>query len=304
MSAAHLAVVAAVAGGQASIRFKRFPRTLNPPHQCVAHAVSAVFLRATGACVLHNNSNTQHCICNALLLLALVHHQGVEVLGGKPIIYSGGSFIDDYSTDDHYRNDLSTIIVAQYGAALGAAPSSLAASSGSGSAATTRSAAAAGAPGSAVTAGRHHQVEAEQQQQQAAAASSAVHTHIPTQARKGDRGTADRTPQLDQGPLPASHSSAAGGASTAAASTGSSSSQGLVLKELVARPIAITHHWRTEGGPFAAAGGGNPPYFSQVGAAFLLLCGWQSSFAFLGQQLVWLRTDKRTSRIKGCVDSC
>ncbi|CAD7695056.1 unnamed protein product [Ostreobium quekettii] len=34
------------------------------------------------------------------------HVQGVEVYKGHPIMYGAGGFIDDYATDDQYRNDL------------------------------------------------------------------------------------------------------------------------------------------------------------------------------------------------------
>jgi hypothetical protein len=39
---------------------------------------------------------------------------------------------------------------------------------------------------------------------------------------------------------------------------------GLVLQELHALPIAITHHWRDLSGDAARPGRCNPPYFSQV----------------------------------------
>jgi hypothetical protein len=39
---------------------------------------------------------------------------------------------------------------------------------------------------------------------------------------------------------------------------------GLVLQELHALPIAITHHWRDLTGDAARTGPGNPPYFSHV----------------------------------------
>jgi len=41
--------------------------------------------------------------------------QGVQRLGSKAIIYSGGSFIDDYAVDEEFRNDLSCLWLATYG---------------------------------------------------------------------------------------------------------------------------------------------------------------------------------------------
>ena len=34
------------------------------------------------------------------------HIQGIEIRGGKPIIYGAGGFVDDYALDESYRNDL------------------------------------------------------------------------------------------------------------------------------------------------------------------------------------------------------
>lgn len=159
----------------------------------------------------------------------------MEIVGQKAIVYSGGAFVDDYAGDNHYRNDLSAVMVANFASAT----------------------AAAGAQRELDSWPARDQGPEQQQQQQR-----------PT-AVAGDGGPAGATTGSALSPLPAAAaannkgSSQFGVASAAAASQGSCPA-GLVLQTLHALPIAITHHWRTEGGPFSKEGLGNPPYFSQV----------------------------------------
>ena len=40
--------------------------------------------------------------------------QGVQLLNSKAIMYGAGGFLDDYSVDDDYKNDLGCIWVASY----------------------------------------------------------------------------------------------------------------------------------------------------------------------------------------------
>lgn len=47
--------------------------------------------------------------------------QGVQLVGHKAIIYGAGGFIDDYATDEHYRNDLGCIWLATFAPAIAAA---------------------------------------------------------------------------------------------------------------------------------------------------------------------------------------
>lgn len=152
--------------------------------------------------------------------------QGVEVVGGKPIIYSGGSFVDDYAGDQHYRNDLSAVFLAHF-----AAPDAPAAAAG----AAAAEGMAAAAEGSDTQQGRD-QVQVRERQQHPAG-----HAAEPAASQPAAAATAGR----DAGqPTDAPR---------------------LVLQSLHALPIAIKHSWRTEGGPYQEAGLCNPPYFSQVG---------------------------------------
>lgn len=155
--------------------------------------------------------------------------QGVEVVGGKPIIYSGGSFVDDYAGDRHYRNDLSAVFLAHFVASE--APAA-AAGAGAGAGAAAEGA-AAGAEGS-------------------------------------DRQQGRDQVQITARQHPAGHAAEPAASQPAAAMAGRDAGQPwgaprLVLQSLHALPIAITHSWRTEGGPYQEAGLGNPAYFSQVG---------------------------------------
>jgi hypothetical protein len=156
--------------------------------------------------------------------------QGVEVVDGKPIIYSGGSFVDDYAADRHYRNDLSAVFLADFVASEAPA----AAGKEAAAAAAAEPAAAGADEGSDRQQGRDQSEDPERQQ--------------PV-VRAADPGASQ--------PAAAATAGSGGGQSQHA--------PGLVLQSLRALPIAITHSWRTEGGPFKEAGMGNPPYFSQVG---------------------------------------
>ncbi|WIA16698.1 hypothetical protein OEZ85_013355 [Tetradesmus obliquus] len=49
------------------------------------------------------------------------HIQGVQVVHGRPIIYGAGGFIDDYATEEEYRNDLGCVWVAEFSPAAAAA---------------------------------------------------------------------------------------------------------------------------------------------------------------------------------------
>lgn len=201
--------------------------------------------------------------------------QGVEFLASRPILYSGGSFIDDYSTDEHFRNDLSAVYVATFApppasttTAAATAPAAAAARSPAVASPTTptahsQTAAAAAAGGSARDGG---------------GGSSTSGDSVSSGGSGGRKkarlsaGHAVITPSSPSTPPAATKGAAASqaaaqGAQAQAESVSSSTAVGgrsLVLQELTALPIAITHQWRSAGAPYAEEGSGNPPYFSQV----------------------------------------
>lgn len=184
--------------------------------------------------------------------------QGVQKLGGKAIIYSGGSFIDDYAVDEEFRNNLSCIWLATF---------SLTASSSSSSRAT--------------------EVSGQEQQETAAVGTAAqlednintytVRCYVPAASDGAAAAAAALQTEVvgglaARGPEPARLAAApvelglgvAAGAAAAAAGThniiGSTSSR-LQLQRLVAVPISIQHHWRRQG---AEEGPGLPPYVPEV----------------------------------------
>lgn len=215
----------------------------------------------------------------ALRTVTVVHTassnlQGVELVGHKAIVYSGGSFVDDYAGDDYYRNDLSAVMVAKLAPAVAAA-----AAAATGKAAAVQHAAPAGAfediqqhDDQGLT-GLGSQLGADAEGGTSAASmgtassrSSVVTATMATTtpavaapAAVGGRGAAAAAEwHLQRGDAPAAAAAADAGC------CGEVAASGLVLQELHALPIAITHHWRDLTGDAARTGPGNPPYFSQV----------------------------------------
>jgi len=194
--------------------------------------------------------------------------------GSKPIIYSGGSFIDDYAGDDHYRNDVSAIFVARFvprqPQAAGPAHTPGADTAPPAAAASPEEGSQAGQlPGCSSCIGPSDAacVLDQAQAPEGHAASMTGHQLQPpaapstAAAASAGKAAVPATASTEAHVEPPRMSAAQAG--SAAASTASGGR--LVLQELVAVPIAITHHWRSEGGPYKEAGHGNPPYFSQVG---------------------------------------
>lgn len=195
------------------------------------------------------------------------------MVGCKAIIYSGGSFVDDYSRDDDYRNDLSAVMVATYDSPASAAASAAQSAGllvdvhhteatsrdqgvGSPAAATTNAYALATAATAAAPVQAAAPAVATTVSANAAAATAPVHAAAaagPEQEEAADAAN-----------KPSGGSAFAESRPCSSSSSMSSRGSGLVLHDLRALPIVITHHWRAEGGPFAGEGGGNPPYFSQV----------------------------------------
>jgi poly-gamma-glutamate capsule biosynthesis protein CapA/YwtB (metallophosphatase superfamily) len=67
------------------------------------------------------------------------HIQGVQMLGRHAIIYGAGGFIDDYATEEEYRNELGCVWVAEFSPAAGAATSNAALHSSSSSSSSAAS---------------------------------------------------------------------------------------------------------------------------------------------------------------------
>lgn len=181
------------------------------------------------------------------------------MVGGKAIIYSGGSFVDDYSRDDDYRNDLSAIMVANY-----EAPASPARSSGtSDDIQRTWGRDQGVCSPAAATTSAHAQATAAAAAAPVQAAAGAATTMVSSDAATVPVQAAAAGAEPEVAAVVATRPSQ-GSAVADPRPCSSSKASSLVLRGLRALPIAITHHWRSEGGPFAEEGGGNPPYFSQV----------------------------------------
>lgn len=144
--------------------------------------------------------------------------------------------MDDYAGDRHYRNDLSAVFLAHFVAPE--APAAAAARAGAGAEAVAEEAAAGAEEQSDMQQGRDQVRIAALRQHPAWCAAEPAALQLAAAAATASR---DDAGQPCRG------------------------APRLVLQSLHALPIAITHSWRTEGGPYQEAGLGNPAYFSQVG---------------------------------------
>jgi poly-gamma-glutamate synthesis protein (capsule biosynthesis protein) len=206
------------------------------------------------------------------------HIQGVEVIGQKALIYSGGSFIDDYAGDGHYRNDLSAIMVARF--------------------------AAAGDTAAAAAAADVDRCTDQSRRQQSVRPAADVPAEPWLNPQKAATAAAS-SPAADMKDAACNQPVPAAAAAAAAGGGSGEDSPALVLQELRALPIAITHHWRSTGAPFQAHDGlGNPAYFSQVDFAEGDNWQWVASKLMqlsqaLGNSAVVLLPKQRSIRLFG-----